>query len=324
LPAFCSTGLVAWPVLQNAGKRWYANVPLQTNGGTTAKISYQNHAVVERHVLTWQPFNVLTSAVPALTIRRNDSLLITARPSGRPQGNVLVTVSNALQGVVQYATTTKDPASFQFTAEGDYSVTATYTPNNGGPSASGTLTVKAMDYALPENPVCWGGKARDWVLTNVPPELVWESDPRLQLSIQTNDAPVLQTLSLLIDQNEPRTLVGRLGTNGPIVASVRADGLRLFGVPDTYNTVLERYADHSRLVETMEVLSPVLTNVTVQINIIVGGVTFDDGTTYREIQPSDFDALGQYTLRFLMPQGVQTANCHRVTIVQGATKVGTY
>ena len=93
-----SGGLVPWPVLQNAGKRWYANVPLQTNGGTTVKIAYQNRAVVERHVLSWQPLNVLTSGVPALTIRKGDSLLITARPSGQPQGNVLVTVSNALQG----------------------------------------------------------------------------------------------------------------------------------------------------------------------------------------------------------------------------------
>ena len=131
---------------------------------------------------------------------------------------------------------------------------------------------------------------------------MWETHPRLQLSTQTNDTSGVETLSLLIDQNEPRTLVGRLGTQGPIVTSVRADGLRLFGTPDTYNTVIERYADHSRLVETMEVLSPVLTNVTVQINIIVGGVTFDDGTTYRELLPSDFDALGQHPLRFLMPR----------------------
>jgi hypothetical protein len=253
-----------------------------------------------------------------LTIRKGDSLLITARPAGLPQGNVLVTVSNALQGVVQYTTTTKDPAPFQFTNGGDYTVTATYSPNNG-PSASGTMTVKVIDYALPANPVCWGGKVRDWVLTNVPAQLVWETDPRLQLSTQTN-----QTLSLLIDLNEPRTLVGRLGIGGPIVASVRADGLRLFGTPDTYNTVVERYSDQSRLVETMEVLSPAFTNVTVQINIIVGGVTFDDGTTYREVVPSDFDALGQHTLRFLMPRGVSTANCHRVTIVQGSAKVGTY
>ena len=74
----------------------------------------------------------------------------------------------------------------------------------------------------------------------------------------------------------------------------------------------------------MQVLSPVLTNVTVQISIIVGGVTFDDGTTHRELKPSDFDALGQCRVRFLMRAGVETANCHRIVVMQGAAQVGSY
>ena len=135
---------------------------------------------------------------------------------------------------------------------------------------------------------------------------------------------LFRSLSLLIDQNEPRTIVSRLGPSGPIVAAVRALGLRLFAAPDTYNSVIERYPDGSRLVETMQVLSPLLTNVTVQINIIVGGVTFDDGTVYRELTASDFDALGQSKVRFLMPVGVQTANCRRIFVMQGTAKVGKY
>jgi hypothetical protein len=56
----------------------------------------------------------------------------------------------------------------------------------------------------------------------------------------------------------------------------------------------------------------------------VGGVTFDDGTTYKELSATDFDALGQHKLRFIMPEGVTTANCHRITIMQGAERVGDY
>jgi len=62
----------------------------------------------------------------------------------------------------------------------------------------------------------------------------------------------------------------------------------------------------------------------VQINIIVGGVTLDDGTTCRELTASDFDALGQCTVRFLMARGVQTANCYRLDVMQGADRVGGY
>jgi hypothetical protein len=315
---------VPWPVQQNAGRRWYANVPLQTNGSTAVRISYQNGGIVERHLLSWQPINVLTGSIPALTIRKNDSLLITARPPGRPNGNVAIVISNGLQRVAQYATTTRDPAPYQFTNAGLYVVSATYTPNNGGASVTGGVTVKVIDYCFPESPVCWAGKARDWALTNVPSELVLEGEPRLEVTTQTNTLPNVRALGLLIDQNEPRTMVSRVGTNGSILASVPATGIRLFAAPDTYNAVIFRYPDGSRLVETLEVLSPVLTNVTVQISTIVGGVTFDDGTTYRELNASDFDSLGQCRMRFLMAAGVQTANCHRITIMQGPAKVGSY
>ena len=131
-------------------------------------------------------------------------------------------------------------------------------------------------------------------------------------------------LSLITDQNEPRHIVSRLGNGGPILDSTTANGFRVFGATDTYNQIIETYPDGSRLVETMVILSPVLPDLKVQLRIIVGGVMFDDGTTYKELSAADFDALGQYKLRFLMPENVVTANCHRITIMQGAEKVGNY
>ena len=321
------SGQTEWPIQRNAGKRWYANVPLQTNGNTTVRISYQNRAVVERHLPTWEPLNVLTMAtgsVPALTIRKDDSVLFTARPAGRPHGNVSIAIADGLQSVAQYATTTRNPAPFQFTNAGDYTVSATYSPTNRGAPAAGGITIKVIDYGFPDRPVCWAGRVRDWALTNVPAQLVLESDPRVQLTAETNAPAGVRALSLLTDQNEPRTIVARLEPNGPIAAAVRADSLRLFGAPDTYNKLIERYPDGSRLVETMVILSPVFTNVTVQLSVIVGGVTLDDGTTSRCLTPSDFDALGQRTVRFLMPAGVQTANCHRLVVMQGPVPIGRY
>jgi len=320
-------GQAEWPVQRNAGKRWYANVPLQPDGNTTVRISYQNHAVIERHQLKWEPFNLLTlatSSVPPLTIRKNDSLLITARPTARPHGNVFIAIANGLQSVAQYTTTTRDPAPFQFTNAGDYTVSATYLPTNSSAPVTGGTTVKVIHYRFPESPVCWAGKARDWALTNVPSEIVLESDLRLKLTPNTNAPVNVRAMSLLIDQNEPRTMVSRLGTNGPVVAAASADGMRLFAAPETYNRVIEQYPDGSLLAETLQVLSPVLTNVTVQISIIVGGVTFDDGTTYRELTVSDFDALGQCKVRFLMPVGAKTANCRRIVVMQGTAKVGNH
>jgi hypothetical protein len=134
----------------------------------------------------------------------------------------------------------------------------------------------------------------------------------------------IQNFNLMIDQNEPRCVVSRVGLGGPILDAARADGFQLFTTPDTYIKILQEYPDGSRLVETMEVLSPVLPDITVQVIILVGGVTFEDGTTYKELTAVDFDALGQFKLHLLMPAGVQTADCHRIQVVQGTELVGVH
>jgi hypothetical protein len=73
------------------------------------------------------------------------------------------------------------------------------------------------------------------------------------------------------------------------------------------------------------ILSRVPPDVTVQVRVIVGGVTFDDGTTYRELTSADFDALGRYKLRFILPASARSTNCHSITIIQWAADVvGTY
>jgi hypothetical protein len=75
----------------------------------------------------------------------------------------------------------------------------------------------------------------------------------------------------------------------------------------------------------MVILSPVLPDITAQLSVIVGGVTFDDGTTFRQLSPADFDALGQCKVRFIMPASVRTANCYSLTVIQGGTDlVGSY
>jgi hypothetical protein len=71
----------------------------------------------------------------------------------------------------------------------------------------------------------------------------------------------------------------------------------------------------------MIIASPTLSGVSVKVIVLVGGVTFDDGTTVKYLT---FDELGQCKVRFLMPVGVQTANCHRVEAYQGPVMVGRY
>jgi hypothetical protein len=307
------------PAQHNAGLRWYANVPLSAQTNTNVKISYQNGGRIEKCSLQWLPVNVLDAA--NLSIRTGDSLLLGA--TAGPQTSVRISVALGAQILTNFTTKANQPLPYLFANDGVYTVTATATSRYGS-SQTGSTTVNVIGHNFPSNPACWMDRQRDWDLSSVATQVVLEADSRLSATQPATLSDNSRRLSLIADQNEPRYIVSRLGDGGPILDSAKADGLRLFATPDTYNQIAKTYSDGSRLVETIEVLSPVLPGVTVQVRIIVGGVTFDDGTTYKELSATDFDALGQHKLRFIMPEGVTTANCHRITIMQGAERVGDY
>ena len=302
--------------------RWYVDVPLANAADTTLRISYQNGAKSEVRTLRWLPLNTLNGG--NYTVRENDSLVLDAQPANNLD----------VRGKMQFMVGTnqfrprgaREHMTYQFQNAGVFTVSGTYNPSKGLPE-SGNITVKVVGHGFTNNPVCWMGKERNWDLPAVPPEANLEADARLFFETA---APLpgngLRT-SLIIDQNEPRYILSRLGANGPVLDSARVDGFRMFAAPDTYNRVVETYADGSRLVESMMILSPVLSalpELKVQIRVIVGGVTFDDGTTYRELSTADFDALGEYQFKFIMPASVRTANCHSITILQGGELLGTY
>jgi hypothetical protein len=301
--------------------RWYANIPLSAfvNADTVLHASFQNGGLTQLRHLRWLSENLL--AGQNLTIRLGDSLLFNAKPENAANGNLQITIgTNQLNG------RTTQPIAYRFNQAGTFTVTGTYIPREGPPQ-SGSIEVKVVGQSFSNEPAAWVGKLRTWDVATVAPETVFEADNRLLFETTGAVAHDGVRTSLLIDQNEPRFILARLGTNGPVLASARVEGFKAFGAPDTYNRVLETYADGSRLVETLVMLSPVLTalpDVKVKLRVVVGGVTFEDGSTYRELSASDFDARGQYKLRFIMAASVRTANCHNITIVQGNEVVGAY
>jgi hypothetical protein len=298
--------------------RWYMNVPLSAyaNAQTTFQISYQNGAQSETRLLKWLPRNLLTDG--DVTIRIGDSLLFNAKPQGAADANLQV-----IAGTNQLSGKTSHPVACRFDQPGVFQVTGTYAPGQAT-AQSRSITVNVVEHSFTNNPDCWVGRERDWDVPSVATQVVLEADAELFCE-QTGTLPNNGVqLDLLTDEAQPRYILSRLGSGGPILASATANGFEVFAAPDTYNRPIETYPDGSRLVETMVILSPVLSDVTVQLRVIVGGVTFDDGTTYRELSATDFDALGQYKLRFILPASVP-ANCHSITVIQGASDlVGTY
>jgi hypothetical protein len=78
----------------------------------------------------------------------------------------------------------------------------------------------------------------------------------------------------------------------------------------------------SRLVEQMIVESPVLPEVQVRLEVIAGGVTFDDGTTVKILTAADFNELGEAIVRFVQSSANAGAVCHRLLAYQEGVFLG--
>ena len=104
--------------------------------------------------------------------------------------------------------------------------------------------------------------------------------------------------------------------------SAKIAGFRLWTGADTYTKLVQTYADGSQLVEMLLVLSPVPADLSVQMDLIAGGVIFTDGTTSKTFGAADFDALGQCKVQFIRPAGARTSVCHSIKVFQGAALVG--
>jgi hypothetical protein len=300
-------------VNRGPGGRWYANValPRAQNTPLVLTVSYENGAFSEWRSITWQPVNLLDGG--SWTLRRGDSLLLMAQPAGAPATNMVITVGTNQLPVWQV------PQPCQFKQAGVFTVTGTY---QGAMPQSGSITVRVVDYSFPGEPDCWVSYQRYWDLTNVPSEMVLDSDPKLIMETIAKLPDRGQRTALLASQHEPLPVLARLGAGGSILDSTGAKGFELWTSADTYVNVLDTYPDGSQLVETLLVLSPVLADVSVQMDVIVGGVVFTDGTTSKKFTAADFDTLGRCKVQFVRPASARTSVCHSVKAFQGDVLVG--
>jgi hypothetical protein len=302
------------PVRNGAGARWYVNVPLSASNPRTLIFSFQNGGLKTTNQIAWRPTNVLQGQ--DMVVREGDALLFVAMPQGATGGQM-----NIVVGGSNYVSTVGQPVVHRFSASGTFQVTGTYTPDVGG-AQSQSITVKVVASAFGAAPAAWVEKPRLWTCANLQPDVIVEADPRLKLE-QISEAPTgLRRFVLGTDTQDRRQVVARLGEGGPVVDSASIDGFRLYSAFETGVRVMEEYDDGSQLVEMAVVLSPVLLQVTVRLEIQVGGVLFDDGTTVKELTAMDFNELGEHRIRFIRPASARTSVCHTTTVYQSGVFLG--
>ena len=298
--------------------RWYVNTPLQADTQTVFQVSYQNGALVQTCTLQWLPVNLLTSGNTTLTIRKGDSLLFTALPEGKDNGSLQLTI-----GAGSYTGKAAKGIAYKFTTNGVFTVTGTCTSPSGS-SQSGGITVDVVQQQnLPNvEPAAWTWMQRNLNLPNLAPEAVLQADSRLTCFIGGTNANGAVQLTLGTDVNEARSIIAKLGTNGPILDATQVQGFDVWSGNQAYTKILQVYPDGSQLVEMMVVASPVETNVTLELQPIVSGVMFDDGTVDKILTATNFDALGQCPVRFIRPASATTSVCNSIKAYQGNYQIG--
>ncbi|MGD0258503.1 MAG: immunoglobulin domain-containing protein [Verrucomicrobiota bacterium] len=323
------------PIQPGAGHRWYANVPLSVGAPTLIETSHQNGGVKETNEINWQVTDLLqpTNYAASLMLRQGDALLFNAAPAGATNGEVTISVASAGAAtnapVADLLTTdAATPVAYQFNQPGAFTVTGTYLPTG----ASGSITVNVVAVSL-DSIAARMHRWRYWICTNLPPGTVLEPDPRLKLipvsaAERTNQTPALPPLQpnecdyrVRTRATDPRQILARLGTNGPVLAGATVQGFCSWGAADTYLRLIDTNPDGSQLIETAFVVYPLPPGLTVEVKIIVSGVTFDDGTVTKTLTPADFDSLGICRLRFIRAAGVKTSVCHTFHLYDQGTLV---
>ena len=295
--------------------RWYLNVPLKAGVLTPFQVSFQNQALNQSRNLRWQQVNLL--AATNLVIRAGDALLLNAFPTSGASGTVRITIGNNT-----YTGTTSQPFQYRFLSNGLYAVSGTYT-SAGGATQSGSITVDVVQQNLPNvQPAAWTGMQRPLLLPSLAPEATLQVDSRLNCSIANVNSNGVVQLALLTDDIAALSMVARIGTNGPVLDSTQVSGFDIWTGNQTYGRVVQTYSDGSQLIETLMVSSPVETNAVFVLKTIVGGVTFEDGTTTKTLTSTNFDALGQCPVRFIRPASVGTSACHQIQAFQGNYQIG--
>ena len=297
--------------VKTIGDGFYADIPLPTNG--TATVSLRDRALAESFPVVWSALDVFAGEYTEapLAIRTGDSLKIGAFGDSSTEVSVFrVDASGEWEAVTNWTATAATP--YTFDEPGLHLITA---------SASSGLFSTTNAYALVDvvssrfpkrNPAILMDAEQTLSCPSLSPRNLLEHDAELSVAAKPENGGV--ELTMLTHADLDLGLVSRLDEGGAISDAVQVSPV--WADNGSYYRVAETYPDGSQLVEISLLLGSIPEGTTVNLEIFVSGVTFDDGTRTKTLAADDFDADGHITLRFIKARGVTTSVCHRTYIYQ--------
>ena len=299
----CSSGTAM--LLPNQG--WYCNVPLQPGSETATSLTFENGAVVKDLRLQWVPTDVF--AANAITVRQGDALLLGSHPAQPRPGVARISIADHA-----YVLHPDEPGVVhRFHQPGRYHIVSEM--ENNGPRGDMWVTVIAPPDA--GSPVAVKGFLRGLDRGAFDPRAN-EYDNRLRV-FDNGSGAVLFAL----DKAAIRYIAHRTPA-GAVLGATTIRGLDVAHGFDTSISYAENLGDGYHYLDMPIIVSDLYPDIKIRVEIFVGGVLFDDGSTTKTLAYADFDSLGRTVVRFLKAPEVQTAICHRLKVLQNDEFIAYY
>ena len=306
----------ATPVAMLPDRGWFSNVELPESGSAvTITASFENGRATASRTVAWKAVNLLESG--DLIIRPGDSLRLTAFPPAEsaPAGTAVVSIA----GEAGDAFNPAQPVVHTFPLPGTYAVEGVFAQAQGEAQRR-TINVRVVGVDVPDAIHVDTGMARELTLPGVASDVTVFPDSSLFWLEHTDSVP----RSFTVSRPAPGStwVAFRLPT-GPVVQSVPVEALWLASDMETYYGLAASYPDGTTVIE-MDVFMPKRPpGFRIRIDIIVAGVTFEDGSLSMWLTEDDFDAHGVARVRFVRAPGVATSFCHEMTLFDGDVAIGT-
>jgi regulation of enolase protein 1 (concanavalin A-like superfamily) len=292
---------------QGAGDLWYANVSLSKTQPTTIRASFENGGIEKQVKVTWKETNVLKSG--NLTIRKNDSLLLNAVSGTSRTGDTSFLLTDPLGNRRTLSSTAAEPLAEKFSGPGIHKIQATHDE------------VKVVQTELGDSPAAMINVKRVWDCPGFASEAVLQIDPRMAVEAQRDLPEGGKQFEFRVDSIGKRTVVARLGANGPILDSVAINCIALYSGDQTGFEVVETLPDGTRIIELTLAVNGNLDDLSFLLDVFANGLTFEDGSVSRWVTAADFDSTGRARIRFIASKDTHSG-CHKLQVFQGGKLVG--
>ena len=329
---FCLTGTSEFPELTTinselaivfAAKKWMKNIDLNENSAVNATVSFENGAVVKTSSITWKATDIVAESGKTLTVRKGDSLLLTANADSAASWTATG------EGISLSGESGKNQA-YKFDAVGKYIINGTSLNAAGESIKTGTLTVNVVDYQFKRDDViCIVHYGREWNINAIPETVNIKTDSRYKAVFVDTETSSTPYLKIFIDDNKERYNYAVIDTDGKenIIAVQKIQGVEVFssnftGIRQVASTDDLIISDDMKVYNMQIIASPVRPDIEFRINIFVAGVTFEDGTVNKSIKSADFNSNGMYSVNFIRPNEVSTSICHTLKAYQNNEYIG--